>query len=76
VIGFAWIRSRGPARTNRGRHSRALAINFTPVAEHTDECFPTGGGILKAEAVRLATDVLVVAGIMVPADVASVTPDS
>jgi hypothetical protein len=33
------------------------------------------GGILKAEAVRLATDVLVVAGIMVPADVASATPE-
>ena len=33
------------------------------------------GGILKAEAVRLATDVLIGAGIMVPVDVVSATPE-
>ena len=33
------------------------------------------GGILKAEAVRFATDVLIDAGVSVPADIASATPE-
>lgn len=33
------------------------------------------GGILKAEAVRLAADVLIDAGISVPTDIASATPE-
>ena len=52
AIAIAWIRSREPARTNRGRHSRALAIALTTGAEHSDECFATGPELRAVSSTR------------------------